>query len=981
MSLLSDSPASPEVKATHETLEGIVERLTYHADDSGWTVAWLQVPGARELLKIVGSFASVQPGQTFRLTGYWRNDHTHGRQFHVLSQQELRPATLTGLEKYLGSGLIKGVGPATARKIVAHFGLETLEVLEEHSERLLEVPGISHKRLRRIQAAWAAQKIIQEVMLFLGEHGVSTTYAAKIFKCYGQDAIAIVTRNPYQLAEDIYGIGFLSADKIARQIGIAPESEFRLRAGIQYVLSSAAEDGHCFLPEPELVARVVEQLTLPDHPVDVPRLQTLVAEMAEAGELVRETLEGDQPAQRRWYHPAFFQAESHLAQRLLQLTSRPVEVDLERVRRWIDRFMEQTGVTLTLQQRQAVELAAQSRVLILTGGPGCGKTFTTRAITQLWKAMGKSLALAAPTGRAAQRLSELTGYPAQTLHRLLAFDPGTRRFRHTSDRPLNAHAVVVDEVSMLDLFLAHALVRAIPGEAHLLLVGDSDQLPSVGPGNILRDLIASEQLPVIRLTEIFRQAQTSQIVMAAHQIRQGQKPTLHPLTAGAAEDFLWVDAPDPEQGQAAIRTLLQTELPRRGIDPRKALQVLSPMTRGAVGTHALNELLQPLLNPPGPHAPQVSRGGLTARPGDRVIQQVNNYELEVFNGDIGVVTSLNQEEQTVTIQFAERSVVYDEADLSELALAWAVTVHKAQGSEYPVVILPLYPQHYPLLSRNLLYTALTRAKGLAILVGPAKAVAMAVRRVEDQQRYTALGERLRNDGKERVNASALQRNEHTRKPKEIRQRGEEGVNARALQRDMRARQPKETEPHMVIDPLKPAGENWMWAEATQGDVQARIALRPAGRYRGYVLTRYTDRVEATAPGKMGRKQEARAKVLLGVLEARLLEAMQAAGWSIMTHTPQGGPVWRFTPPLPVPTVEEHLPRQMVTQQRAHGLAPYRRTVQMRLVTFTCAWCQQEVTQQRYPGKPRYCSEPCEKEATRAKTRTRVQRLRAKQQKG
>lgn len=342
------------------------------------------------------------------------------------------------------------------------------------------------------------------------------------------------------------------------------------------------------------------------------------------------------------------------------------------------------------------------------------------------------------------------------------------------------------------------------------------------------------------------------------------------------------------------------------------------------------------------------------RPGDRVIQQVNNYQLEVFNGDVGVVTAVDEVEQEVTIQFAERSVVYDEADLSELALAWAVTVHKAQGSEYLVVILPLYPQHYPLLSRNLLYTALTRAKRLVILVGPAKAVAMAVRRVEDRQRYTALAERLR-AGEERENASALQRAGHARKP-------------------------KETELRIVMDPLEPAGERWMWAEATQGDAQARIALRPVGLYRGYVLTRYTDRVEATAPGKMGRKQEARAKALLGVLEARLLEALQAAGWSIMTHTPHGEPVWRFNPPLPVSTVEEQRPRQVVTQKRAHGLEPYQRMIQMRLVTFTCAWCQQEVTQQRYPGKPRYCSEPCEQEATRAKTRTRVQRLRARQQK-
>lgn len=726
----------------HETLEGVVERITFHSDTSGYTVVRLKASSSRDLLTVVGTFASIEAGQTLQLTGFWREHTKFGAQFDVQHYQEIRPATLTGIEKYLGSGLIKGIGPVTARRIVAHFGLETLEVIESQIERLLEVPGISHGRVKHIQTAWETQKAIKEVMVFLQGHGVSTTYAAKIFKQYGQQAIAIVTHNPYQLAADIYGIGFVTADKIARNIGIAPDSEVRYRAGMLYVLSQAAVEGHCFLPQQVLVERVVEQLALPDYPVDPETILALTRQMADAGELIIQPIEGEEPEQLRCYQPTFYHTEVHLARQLTQLASRPLEIDFPRVQRWIDRYTQHHEISLSAQQREAVELAAQSRVLILTGGPGCGKTFTTRTIVALWKAMGKTLALAAPTGRAAQRLSELTGQEAKTLHRLLEFDPGSMSFRHNSEHPLRAQAVVVDEASMLDLFLAHALVKAVPPEAQLLLVGDSDQLPSVGPGDVLRDIIASEHLPVIRLTEVFRQAETSQIVTTAHQIQQGLIPKLQHISFGTDSDCLWVNVPDPEEAVPAIEHLIDTELPQRGYDPRQEMQVLSPTMRGSVGTRTLNTTLQKILNPAHTGKVELTRGGTTFRVGDRVIQQVNDYDREVFNGDLGIITRIDLEEQEVAVCFAERQVTYDYADLSELALAWAITIHKSQGSEYPAVIILLYPQHYVLLSRNLLYTALTRAKQLAVLVGPMKAVAMAVNRIQAHERYTSLAERL-----------------------------------------------------------------------------------------------------------------------------------------------------------------------------------------------------------------------------------------------
>ena len=736
---VQDSPGRYQSQ-THESLTGVVERITYHSQDSGYTVARLKVPRFHDLVTVVGNFANIQAGQTLKLKGIWHNHPQYGQQFQIQQYAETKPATLTGMEKYLGSGLIKGVGPVTAKRIVAHFGLETLEVIENQIERLIEVPGIGSKRVRMIQKTWAEQKVIKEVMVFLTGHGVSTTYAVKIFKQYGNEAIATVIENPYQLADDIYGIGFLTADRIARNVGVSPWSKYRYKSGLLHVLSQAAEDGHCFLPQPELVELGVKLLATDGHEADPEAVRAIVEEMAQQQELLVELAEGGMPL---CYKPSFFYTEQNLAQLLFQKLFLPVEVDLPRVRNWIERFTRSRGIALSSQQQQAVEMAASSRVMVLTGGPGTGKTFATRTIVSLWKAMGKKIALAAPTGRAAQRLSEMAGLSAKTLHRLLEFDPATKGFKRDKDNLLPYNAIVVDEASMLDLFLAHSLVKAIPPEAQLLLVGDVDQLPSVSPGQVLKDLIDSRRMPVVRLTQVFRQAASSAIIRSAHQINRGQYPHLEPISDAPQSDCLWHNGGSgPEHGVQVVCELLQDLIPRMGFNPANEVQLLCPMTRGMVGTRNFNQVLQQLINPPSADKSEVSRGGMTFRIGDRVIQLKNDYDREVFNGDLGVVAGIDTTELEVTIRFEQRSVTYDYADLNEVALAWAISIHKSQGSEYPVVILPLYMQHYMMLSRNLVYTGLTRASKLAIVIGPNKAIGIAVKQFNQRQRYTRLKERL-----------------------------------------------------------------------------------------------------------------------------------------------------------------------------------------------------------------------------------------------
>ncbi len=729
---------SPTIAAPLSSLTGVIERITFHSSESGYTVARLNTGNVKQLITIVGSFANIQAGQTLQLQGQWREHPQYGSQFQVVHYKETKPATLTGIEKYLGSGLIKGVGPVTAKRIVKHFGLDTLDIIEHQIDRLSEVTGIATKRIAMIQRTWAEQKSIKDVMIFLQSHGVSTTYAVKIYKQYGEGAISTVTTNPYQLAIDIFGIGFLTADQIARNVGVSPWSKFRYRAGVLHVLDKASEDGHCYLPEKNIVPFTKELLTTEEHEAEETSIIGILSEMVREEQLIRDT-----DREPLYYKPSFFYSEQHLAKLLQQKLATSLEVDSERVKSWINRYTASRRIELSPQQYLAVVTAAQEQVMILTGGPGTGKTFVTRTIVKLWKAMGRKIACAAPTGRAAKRLTEMTGIEAKTIHRLLEFDPSKMGFKRDLDRPLDCSAIVVDESSMVDLFLAHSLLKAIPDKAQILMVGDIDQLPSVGPGNVLKDLIASNKIPVVRLTQVFRQAAASAIITTAHQINHGQIPHLEPVSMKATSDCLWHNGgTEPEHGVQTICDLIEHYIPRAGFDAATDVQVLYPMTRGVVGTRNLNKVLQQLINPSSEEKTELVRGDSILRTGDRVMQLKNDYNKEVFNGDLGMVMDIDHTEKEVIINFDERDIVYDYADLNEITLAWATSIHKSQGSEYPVVILPLYTQHYVMLSRNLFYTGLTRAKQLALIVGSEKAIAIAVKQVKQQQRYTRLKERL-----------------------------------------------------------------------------------------------------------------------------------------------------------------------------------------------------------------------------------------------
>ncbi|HKE04395.1 MAG TPA: ATP-dependent RecD-like DNA helicase, partial [Blastocatellia bacterium] len=649
-----------------------------------------------------------------------------------------RPATIAGIQKYLGSGLIKGIGPVTARRIVEQFKEQTLEVIEGEISRLGEVKGVSRKRVEMIQKAWEEQRAIKEVMLFLQSHAVSTHFAVKIFKQYGADSITVVEKTPYRLAAEVYGIGFRTADQIARNLGMPADAEERLRAGLRHVLMTATEEGHCYLPACDLIERSAETLEVEDQA----KLEDALEKMLDDGSLKVEENEGE----RAIYLPPLWQSERGVARRLKALIGQPPRVDSNRVGSWLDRFAEKRGVELSEQQRRAIHLATESRVMILTGGPGTGKTFTLRAMVELFYAMRKTVALASPTGRAAQRLSEVTGREAKTIHRMLEFDPAGLRFKRNDVWPLEADVVIVDEASMIDVVLANSLIKAVDGHSQLILVGDADQLPSVGPGAVLQDLINSGLAPVARLTQVFRQAARSLIVQNAHQINRGEFPRLV-KPGGEKSDCYFIEAEEPDEVVRLIVNSVSKSLPSRfGYDPLKDIQTLSPMNRGRAGANHLNDVLQAALNPQPPAAPgkaEWNRGGRTLRVGDKVIQRVNNYRLEVFNGDMGMVEAIDLEDQMIAVRFADRLVEYDFADSLELSHGFAVTIHKAQGSEYPAVVLPLHTQHYLMLSRNLLYTALTRAKKTVVMIGTTKAIGMAMRNLEATRRFTGLARELK----------------------------------------------------------------------------------------------------------------------------------------------------------------------------------------------------------------------------------------------
>ncbi|MFC1929527.1 ATP-dependent RecD-like DNA helicase [Chloroflexota bacterium] len=714
----------------YSTLEGVLERVVFFNEENGFTVARLQVAKRRDLVAIVGVLPSPMPGETLRLKGEWVVDSKFGEQFRVQSCLSVLPATLTGIEKYLGSGLVKGIGPIMAKRIVAKFGLETLDIIEGSNEKLLEVDGIGHIRVERIAKAWQEQKEIREVMIFLQGEGVSSTYAVKIYKAYGDKSISVVKENPYRLALDISGIGFKTADKIAQNMGIDPSSPMRAEAGLIHVLSELVDEGHVYYPYEELKEKAAELLE-----VDKEILDTALVTLTEQRRVVIEEISGH----RAVYLAPLYIAEVNVSKRLKTLLSSPrqlLQIDIEKAIEWVQRV---NRIELAEMQKEALRKAVIGKVMVITGGPGTGKTTLVNSLIKILGKKDQRIVLASPTGRAAKRLSEVTGREAKTIHRLLEFSPSEGGFKRNEEYPLDADLVIIDEVSMVDILLMNHLLKAIPSMATLLLVGDADQLPSVGPGNVLKDIIASEQVETIRLTEIFRQAQESLIVVNAHRVNRGEYLQLKP-SPGQQTNLYFFDREEPEKVLAVIKELCKRKLPSVfHLDPLEDIQVMTPMHRGTVGVANLNAELQNLLNPNGE---AVARGGRLFRVNDKVMQIKNNYEKEAFNGDIGRMVGIDLEEQKLMVKFEDRVIDYDWSELDELVLAYAISIHKSQGSEYPAVVIPLLTQHYIMLQRNLLYTAITRAKRLVVLVGSKRAIAIAIKNNKVQFRYTNLGPRL-----------------------------------------------------------------------------------------------------------------------------------------------------------------------------------------------------------------------------------------------
>ncbi|MFF4419940.1 ATP-dependent RecD-like DNA helicase [Streptomyces sp. NPDC001549] len=727
-------------------VDGVLERITYANEESGYTVARVDTGrGGGDLLTVVGSLLGAQPGESLRMEGRWGSHPQYGKQFTVENYRTVLPATIQGIRRYLGSGLIKGIGPKIAERIVEHFGTDTLDVIEGEPKRLIEVPGLGPKRTKLIGAAWEEQKAIKEVMVFLQGVGVSTSIAVRIYKKYADASISVVKNQPYRLAADVWGIGFLTADRIAQAVGIPHDSPERVKAGLQYALSQSTDQGHCFLPEDRLIADGVKLLQ-----VDTGLVIDCLAELAADPEgVVRESVpdpQGGPDPLTAVYLVPFHRAELSLVgqvRRLLHAEDDRMpgfrDVDWEKALGWL---AGRTGATLAPEQRDAVKLALTRRVAVLTGGPGCGKSFTVRSIVELARAKKAKVVLAAPTGRAAKRLAELTGAEASTVHRLLELKPGGDA-AYDRERPLDADLVVVDEASMLDLLLANKLVKAVAPGAHLLLVGDVDQLPSVGAGEVLRDLLAEDgPVPAVRLTRIFRQAQQSGVVTNAHRINTG----LPPITDGLPDFFLFPEEDTEAAGVLAVDVAARRIPARFGLDPRRDVQVLAPMHRGPAGAGNLNGLLQQAMTPARPDLPEKRFGGRVFRVGDKVTQIRNNYEKGVngvFNGTVGVVTGLDVDEQRLTVRTEEdEEIVYEFGELDELAHAYAVTIHRSQGSEYPAVVIPVTTGAWMMLQRNLLYTAVTRAKKLVVLVGSRKALGQAVRTVSAGRRYTAVAARL-----------------------------------------------------------------------------------------------------------------------------------------------------------------------------------------------------------------------------------------------
>ena len=706
-----------------------MERVTFHNAETGFCVLRVKVRGQRDLVTVVGHAASIAAGEWVQLSGSWINDRTHGLQFKAGFLKASPPTTLEGIEKYLGSGMIRGIGPTYAAKLVRAFGAAVFELIEQDPGRLREVTGIGPKRAARIVAGWADQKVIREIMLFLHAHGVGTSRAVRIYRTYGTEAVRLISENPYRLARDIRGIGFLTADRVAEQLGIEKTASIRVRAGIAFALAEAMDEGHCGLPVDELAVLAEKLIAVPPALIEA----ALALEL-ETGEVVADTVED----RRCVFLAGLYRAEQAIAERLRVLAAgRPPwpVIDPAKAIPWVE---GRTGLRLAESQQAAVQRALHAKVLVITGGPGVGKTTLVNSILRIIRAKGVAVALCAPTGRAAKRLSESTGLEARTIHRLLETDPKTGGFKRGEAHPLDCDLLVVDEASMVDVLLMRALLKALPDQAALLVVGDVDQLPSVGPGQVLADVIASGAVPVVRLTEVFRQAAQSQVIVNAHRINRGQLPELA-ATEGA--DFFFVEANEPEDAVRRLLAVVRDRIPARfGLDPVRDVQVLCPMNRGGLGARALNLELQQALNPPGEL--RVERFGWTFGPGDKVMQVANDYDRDVFNGDLGVITGLDLEEGELVVSFDGRPVTYGFGELDELVLAYATTIHKAQGSEYPAVVIPLTTQHYAMLARNLLYTGVTRGKRLVVLVGQRRALAIAVRNQGGRRRWSKLREWL-----------------------------------------------------------------------------------------------------------------------------------------------------------------------------------------------------------------------------------------------